>query len=195
MTWYGPRDLYVDGQVKFSWFDSDLDSNILGSLLRGNKGNGHAFSLEIGKRAPIGGNLSNTPQTQMSYAKVDFDRFLDPSDAAVSMAQGESLLTRWGLAIDHQISWKSRAGDTRRTHLYTLMNLSYEWLDGAVVDVSGTSISNRDHRLTGELGLGGSYSWGADRFTIYAEVSGNTAIADFGAGHSLKGTAGFRVRF
>ncbi|HET6526816.1 autotransporter outer membrane beta-barrel domain-containing protein [Sphingopyxis sp.] len=195
MTWYGPKGFYVDGQVKLSWFDSDLESSILGSLTRGNKGDGQAFSLEVGKQTSIGGNLSITPQVQMSYAKVDFDRFADPSDAAVSVAKGESLKTRGGLAIDHQTSWKGAAGDTRRTRLYTVVNLSYEWLDGAEADVSGTPIANRDHRLTGELGLGGSYSWGDDRFTLYTEVSGDTAIADFGAGYNLKGTAGFRVRF
>ena len=195
MTWYGPKGFYVDGQVKLSWFDSDLESNILGDLVRGNKGDGQAFSLELGKQTPIGRNLSVTPQVQMSYAKVAFDRFADPSAAAVSVGKGESLKTRWGLAVDHQTSWKGRAGDTRRTRLYTVMNLSYEWLDGAVADVSGTPIVNRDHRLSGELGLGGSYSWGDDRFTLYTEVSGDTAIADFGAGYTLKGTAGFRVRF
>ncbi|MBE1529555.1 fibronectin-binding autotransporter adhesin [Sphingopyxis sp. OAS728] len=195
MTWYGPKGFYVDGQVKLSWFDSDLASNILGSLALGNKGDGQAFSLELGKQTSIGRNLSVTPQIQMSYAKVDFDRFADPSDASVSAANGESLKTRWGVAIDHQTSWKGRSGDTRRTRLYTVMNLSYEWLDGAVADVSGTPIVNRDHRLSGELGLGGSYSWGDDRFTLYTEVSGDTAIADFGAGYNLKGTAGFRVRF
>ena len=195
MTWYGPQGFYVDGQVKLSWFDSDLESNVLGSLARGNKGDGQAFSLELGKQTPIGRNLSITPQVQMSYAKVDFDRFADPSDAAVSVAKGESLKTRWGLAIDHQTSWKGRAGDTRRTRLYSVVNLSYEWLDGAEADVSGTPVVNRDHRLSGELGLGGSYSWGDDRFTLYTEVSGDTAIADFGAGYNLKGTAGFRVRF
>lgn len=195
MTWYGPQGFYVDGQVKLSWFDSDLGSNILGSLAEGNKGDGQAFSLEVGKQTSIGRNLSITPQVQMSYAKVDFDRFADPADASVSTAKGESLKTRWGVAIDHQTSWKGRAGDIRRTRLYSVINLSYEWLDGAEADVSGTPISNRDHRLSGELGLGGSYSWGNDRFTLYTEVSGDTAIADFGAGYNLKGSAGFRVRF
>ncbi|HEY0597011.1 autotransporter outer membrane beta-barrel domain-containing protein [Sphingopyxis sp.] len=195
MTWYGPKGFYVDGQVKLSWFDSDFESNVLGSLARGNKGDGQAFSLELGKQTPIGRNLGITPQVQMSYAKVDFDRFADPSDAAVSVAKSESLKTRWGLAIDHQTSWKGRSGDTRHTRLYSVVNLSYEWLDGAEADVSETPIVNRDHRLSGELGLGGSYSWGDDRFTLYTEVSGDTAIADFGAGYNLKGTAGFRVRF
>ncbi len=195
MTWYGPQGFYVDGQVKLSRFHSDLESNILGSLARGNKGDGQAFSLELGKQTAIGRNLSITPQVQMSFAKVDFDRFADPSATAVSVAKGESLKTRWGFAIDHQTSWKGRAGDTRRTRLYSVINLGYEWLDGTVADVSGTPIANRDHRLTGELGLGGSYSWGGDRFTLYTEISGDTAIADFGAGYNLKGTAGFRVRF
>ena len=195
MTWYGPQGFYVDGQVKFSWFDSDLESNILGSLAQGNKGDGQAFSLELGKQTPIGRNLSITPQVQISYATVDFDRFADPSAAAVSVVKGESLRTRWGVAIDHQTNWKGRSGDIRRTRFYSVMNLSYEWLDDTEADVSGTPIVNGDHRLSGELGLGGSYSWGNDRFTLYTEVSGDTAIADFGVGYNLKGNAGFRVRF
>jgi fibronectin-binding autotransporter adhesin len=195
LTWYGPRGFYVDGQAKLSWFDSDLESSVLGTLVEGNKGDGQAFGLDVGKRSQIGRNLTVTPQIQMSYARVDFDRFADPAEAAVSAGQGESLKTRWGLSIDHQTSWQGKSGDTRRTHLYSVMNLSYEWLDGAVTDVSGTPIANRDRRLWGELGLGGSYSWGADRFALYAEVAGETAVADFGDSYSLKGTAGFRVRF
>lgn len=195
MSWYGPRGFYADGQAKLSWYDSDLNSAVLGSLARGNKGKGQAFSLELGKQTPISRNLSITPQVQMGYARVEFDRFVDASATAVSVGAGESLKTRWGVAIDHQTSWKGGAGDMRRTRLYTVMNLRYEWLDGAVADVAGTPIINRDHRLMGELGLGGSYSWGNDRFSLYAEASGDTAMADFGAGYNLKGTAGFRVRF
>ena len=194
LTWYGPEGFYADAQAKFSWFDSDLKSDTLGTLVKGNDGRGQAFSLEVGKRSPIGGKLTLTPQLQMTYAHVGFDRFVDPAGADISRARGDSLKSRWGLSIDHQDGWGS-GEDSRRSHVYALVNLGYEWLDGTQADVSGTPIASRNRRLWGELGVGGSYSWGNGRYTLYTEVSGDTPIADFGKGYSLKGNAGFRVRF
>ncbi|HWW57263.1 MAG TPA: autotransporter-associated beta strand repeat-containing protein [Sphingopyxis sp.] len=195
LTWYGPNGFYVDGQAKLSWFESDLESNVLGALAEGNEGKGQAFSLELGKRSQIGGNLTVTPQVQMTYTNIDFDRFADPAAADVSAGRGDSLKTRWGLSLDHQTSWAAASGDKRRTHFYAVVNLSYEWLDGARVDVSGTPIETRERRLWGELGVGGSYSWGGDRFTLYTELSSDTPVADFGEGYNMKGVAGLRMRF
>jgi len=169
-------------------------SGTLGALVKGNDGRGEAFGLESGKRSPIGNKLTLTPQIQMTYAHVGFGRFVVPAGAEISTARGDSLKTRWGLSIDHQNNWDS-AGETRRSHVYGLVNLSYEWLDGAQVDVSGTPVASRNRRLWGELGIGGSYSWGNGKYMLYTEISGDTPIADFGEGYSLKGTAGFRVRF
>ena len=195
LTWYGPKGFYVDGQAKLSWFESDLESNVLGALVEGNEGKGQAFSLELGKRSQIGSNLTVTPQIQMTYTNIDFDRFADPAAADVSAGRGDSLKTRWGLSLDHQTSWAAASGDKRRTHFYAVVNLSYEWLDGARVDVSGTPIETRERRLWGELGVGGSYSWGGDRFTLYTELSSDTPVADFGEGYNMKGVAGLRMRF
>lgn len=108
----------------------------------------------------------------------------------VSLGLADSLKTRWGLSLDHQ----TIDDGGRRTHLYGVVNLSYEWLEGARVEVSGTHIANRDERLWGELGLGGSYSLDG-RFTLYTEISANTALKDFGDSYSLKGTVGLRVGF
>jgi len=87
------------------------------------------------------------------------------------------------------------SGDTRRSHVYGVASLTYEWLDGTRVDVTGTGIANRDERLWAEAGVGGSYSWNDGRFTLYTEASADTAVNDFGDSYGLKGTAGFRIRF
>ncbi len=194
LTWYGPQGFYVDGQAKLSWFDSDLKSNLLGVLVEGNKGKGRAFSLELGKRSSVGGGLTVTPQVQMTYTHVGFDRFADQVDTIVSADRGDSLRTRWGLSLDHRQS-RGATGEGRSTHVYAMANIAYEWLEGARAGVSGTPVENRDRRLTGELGLGGSYSWGGGRFTLYSEVAGDTALAGFGDGYSIKGTAGLRMQF
>jgi fibronectin-binding autotransporter adhesin len=185
LSWFGPQGFYVDGRAQFSWYDSGLKSSVLGKLADGNKATGQAYSVELGKRAPIGGSLSVTPQIQTVYSTVAFDRFVDPAGADVSSRLGDSLKTRWGLSLDRQDA---------RSHLYGVANLSYEWLDGTVTRVSGTPIARENDRLWGELGLGGSVLLG-NRLTLYSEASANTAVNDFGKSYSLKGVAGLRLAF
>ena len=194
LTWYESSGFYADAQAQMSWYRSDIDSTVLGKLVDDNHGSGEAFSLELGKRAALGGGLSVTPQTQMTYSNVRFDRFADPNDASVAADKGDSLRSRWGISLDHQRSWDGASG-SRQSHLYGIVNLNYEWLDGSIVDVSGTPLARQDDRLWSEIGFGGSYSWAKGRFTIYSEDSANTALKDFGDSNSLRGDAGFRMRF
>ena len=194
LTWYDSTGFYADAQAQISWYRSDLKSSVLGALIDDNHGSGEAFSLEAGKRASLGGSLSVTPQIQMTYSNVRFDAFADPNDAMVSTDRADSLKTRWGISLDHQKVWGGASG-TRSSHLYGIVNLNYEWLDGSVVDVSGTPIARRDERLWSEVGLGGSYSWNDGKFTIYSEISANTAVNNFGDSNSLRGNAGFRMKF
>ncbi|UIJ44831.1 autotransporter-associated beta strand repeat-containing protein [Sphingomonas cannabina] len=185
LTWFGPEGFYVDGRAQVTWFDSKLRSTVLGTLADGNNGTGQAYSVEVGKRSSVGRTLSVTPQIQVVYQTVKFDRFTDPNGALVSSDLGDSLKTRWGLSVDRQDA---------RSHLYGVANLSYEWLDGTVTDVSGTPIARQNHRLWGELGLGGSLLIG-DRLTLFTETSANTALNDFAKSYSLKAIAGLRLAF
>ena len=195
LTWYESTGFYADAQAQVIWYRSDLKSDVLGKLADDNHGSGETFSLEVGKRSPIGGGLSLTPQIQMIYAHVRFDAFTDPNGAVVAAAQANSLKSRWGISLDHQRTWDGSGSGTRRSHLYGLVNLSYEWLDGSVVDVSGAPLARSNDRLWGEIGLGGSYSWNDERFTLYTELSANTAVNNFGNSNHLRGNAGFRMRF
>src|SRR5690606_13234589 len=118
------------------------------------------------------------------------DSFTDTSGAVVSAGEARSVRTRWGLAIDHQVT----TAQNRSSHLYGIVNLSYEWQPNTSVRVSATQIVNRERNLWGELGLGGTYNWN-DRITLYAQGSAETALGNFGRGYAMKGTMGFRVRF
>ena len=189
LSWYGLQGFYIDSQAQFSWYRSDLDSNILGKLARNNDGSGEAFSVEAGKRTPVGGKLSLTPQFQMVYSNVRFDRFTDPAQAIIAADKGDSLKTRGGVSIDHQSDWEGG-----HTHIYGLINLNYEWLDGTRTSVSGTPIDYANERLWGELGVGASVSW-TKGVTLYGEVSGNSPFRDFGESYTLKANAGVRIAF
>ena len=189
LTWYGLKGFYIDGQAQLSRYDSDLNSHILGQLAQGNDGDGEAFSLELGKRTSVAPNLSITPQIQMVYSNVRFERFTDPAGATIAADKGDSLKSRWGITLDHQSEW---AGG--RTHLYGLVNLNYEWLGASRVRVSGTPIDHANARLSGELGIGGSVSW-RNGVTLYSEISANSPVKDFGDSLILKANAGIRVVF
>jgi hypothetical protein len=71
-------------------------------LTHGNEGVGYAFSAETGKRFAVGNGWSLTPQAQLSYSKAEFDRFTDRFGAPVSLRDGDSLLGRAGLALNHR---------------------------------------------------------------------------------------------
>lgn len=189
LTWYGVAGFYVDGQAQINHYSSDLGSDLLGTLTEDNSGRGEAFSIEAGKRMPIGGKLSITPQVQTVYSNVRFDRFVDVSDAVVSTGKGDSLRTRWGVTLDHQDAWEDG-----RSHIYGLVNLNYEWLDGTRALVSGTPIDRADERLSAEVGLGASIKW-RKGLTLYSEVSGNSPFRDFGNSYSLKGSVGLYLHF
>jgi fibronectin-binding autotransporter adhesin len=193
LTWFAADGFYADGQAQFSWFDSKLKSVSLGTLADDNHGTGQAFSLEVGKSSVIGKGLTLTPQIQMAYQNVSFDSFTDPSGARVSSDRGDSLKSRWGISIDHRSNWES-GSTARSSHVYALVNLSYEWLDGTRVDVSGTGIAKAGDRLWGEVALGGTLGL-TDRLSLYAQASGGASLRQFGDSYSLKGTAGVRLAF
>lgn len=196
LTWYGENGFYLDGQAQATWYDSDLESTLAGfDLTSGNNGFGYALSLESGKRIMLNEQWSVTPQAQLVYSNVDFDSFNDVFDAEVSLNRGDSLQGRLGLSLDRQNSWYNDRGLIDRTYVYGIANLYYEFLDGTKVDVSGASFTSRNDRFWGGIGLGGSYNWNNDKYSLYGEGSINTSLANFGDSYAYKGTVGFRVKW
>jgi fibronectin-binding autotransporter adhesin len=196
LTWYGNDGFYVDGQAQVTWYNSDLASfTAARSLTSGNDGFGYALSLETGKRFQVGEGLTLTPQAQLIYSRVNFDSFVDPFGAGVSLQDGDSLRGRLGLSLDRENSWTAENGTLTRSHVYGLTNLHYEFLQGTRVDVASVDFSNRSDRLWGEIGLGGSYNWNDDKYSIYGEGSVATSLAHFGDSNTIKGSLGFRVKW
>ncbi len=196
LTWYGDNGFYLDGQAQVTWYSSDLRSDLANmALVGGNDGFGYAFSAESGKRIAIDQGWSVTPQAQLTYSNVNFDSFNDVFDARIGLDRGESLQGRIGLAVENQNSWYNDNGLIDRTSLYGIANVYYEFLDGTKVDVSGTSFASKNERLWGGIGLGGSYNWNTDKYSVYGEGSVNTSLENFADSYSYKGTLGFRVRF
>ncbi|HWK94814.1 MAG TPA: autotransporter outer membrane beta-barrel domain-containing protein [Pseudolabrys sp.] len=189
LTWYGAAGLYIDGQAQASRYSSDLNSDPLGSLRRDNGGSGEALSIEAGKRISFRERFAVTPQFQMIYSNVRFDHFVDPWGADVTADKSGSLRTRWGISLEHDGEW-----DGRRSRVYGIANISYEWLDAMRTLVAGVPIDHHDERLWGELGIGASIRW-REGLSFYGELSGNTPFRGFGNSYILKANLGLRVQF
>ena len=82
-----------------------------------------------------------------------------------------------------------------RSYVYGIANLYYEFLDGSAVDVSSVRFASRNDRFWGGIGLGGSYNWDNDKYSIYGEGSVNTSLNNFGDSYAYKGTIGLRVKW
>ena len=196
LTWYGNEGFYVDGQAQLTWYDSNLSSSLAHtSLVSGNKGFGYALSLEAGKRFAITPEWSVTPQAQIIYSNVSFDGFNDVWGAHVSLDKGDSFQGRLGVTVDHEASWQNAAGLTDRAHVYGIANLYYGFTNGTKVNVAGTQFAQEQERLWGGLGVGGSYNWNDDKYSIYGEGLVNTSLNSFGDSYTIKGNVGFRVKW
>lgn len=154
-----------------------------------------ALSVEAGKRFVINTEWSVTPQAQLVYSHVKFNDFVDVWDTPISMDKGGSLQGRLGLTLDRETSWQNASGMLNRSHVYGLANLYYEFLDGTQVDVAGTSFASKQDRVWGGLGIGGSYNWNDDKYSIYGEGVIKTSLNNFGDSHSLQGNVGFRIKW
>lgn len=192
LTWYGNEGFYLDAQGKLTWFDSTLNSETLGTtIVSGNAGNGYALSLEAGQEVALGDNWSVTPQAQLAYSAVDFDEFVSYG-STVALQSGDSLLGRLGLSVDHETEWQDAAGETGRTRLYGIANLSYEFLDGTSTSVGGDTLSSKTDPLWAGIGLGGSVNWAGDQLSLYGEANLGTSLNHPGDSYSLGITAGIR---
>lgn len=184
LSWYGESGFYVDGQAQIATLRSDLDAAGIGRVGDGIHGSGYALSLEAGRKIALDDGWSLTPQAQLAWSSVDFDSFTDRFGAVVSLKDGDSLKGRLGIAVDYELG----AGK----HVYGVGNLTYAFVDGTAVAVSGVDVALRPQRLGAELGFGGSYGWAGGKYALHGEA---LAATSFEGSHSLKGTVGFTMGF
>ncbi|MGJ4857694.1 autotransporter outer membrane beta-barrel domain-containing protein [Labrys sp. La1] len=190
LTWLGHDGLYADAIGQFTWYDSSL-SNKNGR----NQGWSSAASLEVGKRYELGSGWAVVPQAQLAWTHVDFSSFTDNLGNRIALGRGDSLQGRAGIRLEHLSSWQDANGQTARLQFYGIANLTYEFLKGRSVKVSGASLVQSNRRLWGEVGAGATYAW-SKNWSAYGEASYAMALSGKGGdNYTLKGTAGLRYRW
>ncbi len=196
LTWYGKNGVYVDGQAQATWYRSDLSyAGGARELAKGNDGFGYALSVEGGKRIGLDDRWSLTPQAQLTYSNARFDAFTDRFGAHVDSKTAESLQSRLGVSIDYEKAHYEGQHVAGRTHLYGIANLYYELTGGTKVAIAGTTFTNEKDRWAGGIGIGGSYNWSGDRYSIYGEGLVKTGLSDMSGNTSWQGIVGMRIRW
>lgn len=193
-TWYGTNGSYVDARATLTWYDTDIRSTTLSAkLANGNRGSGVATSVEAGHQLPLGGNWSITPQAQLAWSQVRFDAFTDQYGANVSRDNGNSLVSRLGVSLDHETKWTAANGKTSRSHVYGITNLYYDFLHGTSARVADINVVSKEQALWAGLGIGASMNWNDDRYTVYGELLARTSVQDFGDSNAIGARLGVRV--
>jgi len=192
-TWYGSGGFYADAQASLSRLETDLQSHTLDRALKnGVMGFGHAMSLELGQRFPLGATLGLVPQAQLTWAGVHYDRFTDPFGAVVSDDRRNSLQARIGLALQHERQWTTPSRLLRRLSLHAIANVYQEFLEGVSAKGSGVRLANDEPRTWAGLGLGGSYNFDDDVFSLYGEVNAATNLSGRGGNYRVDARLGLR---
>lgn len=185
LTWYGANGFYVDGTAQLTWYSSNLSANSVHGLKSGNHAFGQALSVESGKRVRLDSKWSVTPQLQLSYSKASFNDFTDVFGASVKNGRDDSLQGRLGISLDYQ---------ENRTRFYGIANVYNEFFNGTSVTVGDRTFASRNDRLWAGIGVGGSYNWNNDKYSIYGEGSYNTSLASSDS-HGYGGTIGMRIKW
>ena len=195
LTWYDNSDFYVDAQIQYAAFESDLTSNGT-SLVTDNDGTGYAASLEIGKAFELSDTWTIIPEVQYVYSEVDFDSFTASGGEQVSLDNATSSELRLGATLENLGS----AGDRNNDARFFINANVYQQFDATTQVRSATStLSNEVRPWRGELGIGGTKEWmtsGDNQAAIFGEVNvGSEFGSSFSSGRTISGQMGFRIAF
>ncbi|MCD1636303.1 autotransporter outer membrane beta-barrel domain-containing protein [Martelella mediterranea] len=195
MTWYGNNGFYVDGQAFGNVINNDI--TIAGTpTLNMQQSYGYSLSAETGYRIDVAPGWAMTPQAQLTWGSVNFDDFTGVYNEDVSLVNGDSLAARMGLQTDYRTNWTTATGEARSASLHGIANVYYDFTnDPSEVRVSGVNMSTDDGDWTGEIGIGGSYTWLNGKLGINGDVTASTGLENFGDSYGLTGKVSFQMQW
>ncbi|MGV0875526.1 autotransporter outer membrane beta-barrel domain-containing protein [Martelella sp. FLE1502] len=195
MTWYGNNGFYVDGQAFGNVINNEI--TIAGTPTLGmQQSYGYSLSAETGYRFDVAPGWALTPQAQLTWGSVNFDDFTGVYNEDVSLVNGDSLAARMGLQTDYRTDWTTATGEARSASFHGIANVYYDFTnDPSEVRVSGVNMSTDDGDWTGEIGIGGSYTWLNGKLGINGDVTASTGLENFGDSYGLTGKVRFQMQW
>ncbi|MGV0909714.1 autotransporter outer membrane beta-barrel domain-containing protein [Martelella sp. FOR1707] len=195
MTWYGTNGFYLDGQAFGNVINNDITIAGMPTLSM-QQSYGYSLSAETGYRFDVAPGWAVTPQAQLTWGSVNFDDFTGVYNEDVSLVNGDSLAARMGLQTDYRTDWTTATGEARSASFHGIANVYYDFTnDPSEVRVSGVNMSTDDGDWTGEIGIGGSYTWLNGKLGINGDVTASTGLENFGDSYGLTGKVSFQMQW
>lgn len=195
MTWQGADQSYVDLQSRLVWHRSDLKADMSRQTVKeDSRAFGYALSVEAGKAYQSSPQWAWTPQAQLRYTNVRFKQFEDIYGASVRASKHASLQARLGMMVERRFA-ASSANAKDGGSVYGVLDLYYEFLNGTEIDLSGLRLTNRDDRLRGGVGLGGSYRWNKGKYVLYGEGNVSTSLKHFSGSNMYRAMVGLNIHW
>ncbi|WP_170766513.1 autotransporter outer membrane beta-barrel domain-containing protein [Ruegeria lacuscaerulensis] len=182
--WLADSQLYLDGQVRYAFFDST--TRLAGGQEVDTDGDGYAASIEVGKVFALNNGLNLIPQAQLLYSSVDADDLNDVSSgAAGTVSDGDTLSARIGLRAEREFGTSVLFGQFDYYHAFD---------DETSVSFGNDTVLTERGRNNLALTLGGHVDITTST-TLFGEVSAQTGFGSGSDDHGVAGQLGFEFRF
>ncbi|MVO18431.1 autotransporter outer membrane beta-barrel domain-containing protein [Parasedimentitalea huanghaiensis] len=171
-TWFGNDGWYADGQLQFSFLESNFSAQGT-ELAQNEKGYGVGLSAEVGKRISLSSSSAIVPHAQISWTHLDGGTFTDTRGNSVSMENIRSKRGRLGLAYEY-------FDPSKNTKLYAVGSILRDFSSNKSVVINGVSLKVGELGTWAEFGIGVSKYWSPNK-KFFTEISSR---------HSLSGESG-----
>lgn len=171
--WVADSQVYIDGQFRYGYFDSDLNLN--GKNVVDFDGSGYQISVEVGKPFALWNDLTLTPQVEVTYSDIDLDNV--PGGQIGTLVDSDTLMARLGMRAERTVA--------NNSILYGQIDIYHAFDDEASM-VFGQN--------TAALSIGGNLSL-SDQSQLYAEITSETVLGSNSDDHSFSWNIGYAVQF
>lgn len=186
LLWVANSQLYVDGQLRYGKFGSDIRPKGGQSVDIGS--DGYGLSIEVGKPYELANGMTLVPQAQLMYSDVDSDNVVDLAggEQVGSLVDGDTLTARVGLRAEHTL-----AGNAV---LYGQVDYYHAFENATSVSFGQSTIQTERDKNTAGLRLGGIVAL-SESTALFGELTGETGIGSNFSDYAFGGNIGIEVRF
>ena len=184
--WVADSLFYVDGQLRFGFFNSEIRPN--GAAAVEVDGGGYEISVELGKSFMLPNEWTLTPQMQVMYSDIQMDDVPDRVDGGRigSLVDGDTVTTRVGLRTEHAFANNST--------LYGQIDFYHTFDNAASVVFGQNTVFTERGQNTAALTLGGNVPL-SDYAQFYAEITSETGLGNSSDDYSFGWNIGFELQF
>ena len=181
-------EFYVDAQAAMTWYDVDVESNMLGKMQKkAVHGAGYGLGVDVGRRMSVGGMMV-TPRAGVEWSKVALDDFMDMEPAggrraSVSVEEAGSVKGRLGVMVERELVMGAASG-----RVFGSLDVEQEFSEETEVKVGGQMLKTEVRPTAVRLGLGGAFAVAEDvvvRGTAGFRTSGS-GTSGYGGGLELQ---------